>query len=154
MKRALVAVAFLSVAHSQATDWPQWRGSNRNGISPEKLSARWPADGPVVLWRASVGTGFSSVSVSQGRAYTMGNTNDQETVWCLDALTGKEIWKHTYPSKLGAVYHEGGPVSTPTIQSNRIFTLSKWGDVFCLDAAKGTIIWEHDLRHDGVISNR
>src|SRR5256885_1680673 len=83
-KRALVAVAFLSVAHSQATDWPQWRGSNRNGISPEKLSAHWPADGPVVLWRASVGTGFSSVSVSQGRAYTMGNTNDQETIWCFD----------------------------------------------------------------------
>src|SRR2546423_7916589 len=51
------------------------------------------------------------------------------------------------PSKLGAVYHEGGPVSTPTIQSNRVFTLSKWGDAFCLDAAKGTIIWEHDLRH-------
>jgi len=154
MNRALVTVALLAISHSKATDWPQWRGPNRNGVSAEKLSAHWPADGPAVLWRASVGTGFSSVSVSQGRAYTMGNTNDQETVWCLDALTGKEIWKHTYPSKLGAVYHEGGPVSTPTIQSNRIFTLSKWGDVFCLDATKGTIIWEHDLRHDGVISNR
>src|SRR3954452_18072481 len=97
MKRAWVAAAVLAISHSRATDWPQWRGANRNGVSPEKLSAHWPADGPVVVWRASVGTGFSSVSVSQGRAYTMGNTNGQEIIWCLDALTGKEIWKHTYP---------------------------------------------------------
>src|SRR5438552_19016106 len=100
-----MCAAMVSLSPCLAGDWPQWRGSNRNGISPEKLSARWPADGPVVLWRASVGTGFSSVSVSQGRAYTMANTNDQQTIWCLDALTGTEIWTHTYPSKLGAVHH-------------------------------------------------
>src|SRR5438105_3285006 len=27
-------------------DWPQWRGPNRNGVSPEKISTDWPADGP------------------------------------------------------------------------------------------------------------
>src|SRR5437667_9247007 len=55
---------------------------------------------------------------------------------------------------LYAYRYHASQVSNPTIQINHIFTLCKWGDVFCLDAAKGTVIWEHDLRHDGVISNR
>jgi outer membrane protein assembly factor BamB len=137
-----------------AADWPQWRGPDRNGISSERISTNWPTDGPKVLWRASVGTGFSSVSVSQGRAYTMGNATNQDTVWCFDAPSGKELWKHTYASPLGPQYYEGGPGSTPTANSNRVFTISKWGDVFCLDARKGTVLWQRDLRKDGVKPNR
>ena len=151
---AFCALSLLSVSPALAGDWPQWRGPNRDGISTEKISTRWTEPGPKVLWRTAVGTGFSSISVSQGRAYTIGNSNDHETIWCFDAVTGSELWKHTYPSPLGAVYNEGGPVSTPTVAGNRLFAISKWGDVFCLDAAKGTVLWEHDLRHDGVISNR
>src|SRR5437867_2710501 len=145
---ALLAASLLPLSSPRAADWPQWRGPDRNGISAEHLSAPWPAEGPKALWRASVGAGFSSISVSQGRAYTMGNANDKETVWCFDALTGQPIWKHAYDSKLGAVYHAGGPVATPTIQDGRVLTISKWGDVFCLDAAKGAVVWEHDLRRD------
>ena len=151
---ALCVVSLLAASPAFGADWPQWRGPNRNGISTEKISTHWTADGPTVLWRASVGTGFSSISVSEGRAYTMGNAHERETIWCFDASTGKELWKHTYPSQLGPVYNEGGPVSTPTVASNRVFTISKWGDVFCLDAAKGAVIWQHDLRRDGVVSNR
>ncbi len=147
-------LAVLVASPALCADWPQWRGPNRDGISAEKINQDWAAEEPKVRWRAAVGFGFSSISVSQGRAYTMGNSKDQETIWCFDAVTGRELWSHAYPSKLGAVYHEGGPVSTPTVESNRVYTISKWGDVFCLDAAKGTVIWEHDLRHDGVISNR
>src|SRR5215471_15426895 len=113
---AFCALSLLSASPALAGDWPQWRGPNRDGISTEKVNTRWPADGPKVLWRASVGTGFSSISVSQGRAYTMGNSNEHETIWCFDAVTGKELWKYTYPSPLGAVYNEGGPVSTPTVE--------------------------------------
>lgn len=151
---ALAVASFGIVSLAAAADWPQWRGPQRTSVINEPVRAQWPAEGPPILWRASVGTGFSSVSISQGRAYTMGNKNDEEIVWCLDALTGKQLWQHKYPSKLGPVYHEGGPVSTPTIEGNRVFTISKWGDVFCLDAQKGDLIWEHDFRRDGVISNR
>ena len=149
----IVTAAFLA-ANSPAADWPQWRGPNRNGISAEKLSAAWPAEGPKLLWRAAVGTGFSSISISQGRAYTMGNTNNEDTVWCFDAATGSNLWKHTYGAQLGPQWYEGGPGSTPTVDANRVFTISKWGDVFCLDAAKGTVVWQRDLRRDGVKPNR
>ena len=46
-----------------AADWPQWRGPERNGISLENV-ATFPASGPRLLWSASVGTGFSSISIA------------------------------------------------------------------------------------------
>jgi outer membrane protein assembly factor BamB len=155
MKLGLVLLAWFGfLGGSSAVDWPQWRGPNRNSISSERVNAAWLAEGPKVLWRASVGTGFSSCSVCQGRVYTLGNASKQDTVWCLDALTGKEIWKHSYPSELGPQYYEGGPGSTPTVDGNRVFTISKWGDVFCLDAGRGTVLWQRDLRKDGLKPNR
>ena len=154
MKLSWIAAAVLLAATSPAADWPQWRGLNRDGVSSETVSASWPSDGPKVLWRASVGTGFSSISVSHGRAYTMGNTNAEDTIWCFEAGTGKRIWQHTYPAPLSPQWYEGGPGSTPTVSGDRVFTISKWGDVFCLDAAKGTVLWQRDLRRDGVKPNR
>jgi len=153
MKLSLFALALLA-ATSPAADWPQWRGLSRDGISSEKVSAAWPAEGPKVLWREAVGTGFSSISVSQGRVYTMGNTNNEDTIWCFEAGTGKRIWQRTYAAQLGPQWYEGGPGATPTVSGNRVFTISKWGDVFCLDAAKGTVLWQRDLRRDGVKPNR
>ena len=88
-------------ASSQSHDWPHWRGPNKNGISLEtNWSRQWPAQGPKVLWRASVGTGFSSMSVVDGRVYTMGNTGrkgakdsdqDQDIIYCFAADTGKNL---------------------------------------------------------------
>ena len=154
MKLCWILAAALLAVHLPAADWPQWRGPNRNGTSSEKVSAAWPAEGPRVLWRESVGTGFSSISVSQGRVYTMGNTNNEDTVWCFDAKTGERVWHYSYAAQLGPQWYEGGPGSTPTVDGNRVVTISKWGDVFCFDAAKGTVVWQRDLRRDGVKPNR
>jgi outer membrane protein assembly factor BamB len=145
MKLLWIAAAAVVAGNLAAGDWPQWRGPDRNGISSEKVSAVWPAEGPKVLWQASVGTGFSSLSVSQGRVYTMGNTTNQDTIWCFDANTGKPLWHHSYAAQLSPQWYEGGPGSTPT---------SKWGDVFCLDAATGAVLWQRDLRQEGIKLNR
>lgn len=152
MKHFPGVLALFLCLNLAASDWPQWRGPNRNSVSSEET--RWPAGGPKLMWKASVGTGFSSISVSHGRVYTMGNEAEKDTVWCLDAANGKPIWQHTYASVLNPQYYEGGPGSTPTVHEGRVFTISKWGDVFCLDAEKGTVIWEHHLLKDGIHTNR
>src|SRR4051812_30401526 len=60
-------------------DWPQWRGPNRDGRSPERgLAWAWPAGGPPVLWKRPVGRGFSSVVVAAGRACTMAQDEGRE----------------------------------------------------------------------------
>src|SRR5438105_15448928 len=118
---AVCAASLLSLAASRGADWPQWRGRHRDGISTETISTNWPASGPKVLWRASVGTGFSSAAIAQGRVCTMGNSGERDTIWCFDALTGKVLWKYSYAAPLGAQYYEGGPGSTPTIYCNHVF---------------------------------
>src|ERR1035437_9731964 len=106
MKLSVIAAGALLVgATSTAADWAQWRRPNRDGSSSEKVSAAWPAEGPKVHWRASVGTGFSSISISHGRAYTMGNTNNEDAIWCFEAGTGKRIWLHTYAAPLSPQWY-------------------------------------------------
>ncbi|RLS29696.1 MAG: alcohol dehydrogenase [Planctomycetota bacterium] len=123
-------------------DWATWRGPHHNGTSDSSDWIRlFPESGPQIDWEAFVGTGFSSVSVVGDRLWTMGHKEGLDTVWCLDTATGKTVWTHTYPSELVDNLHEGGPGSTPTYDSGRIFTLGKEGHCFCLDAQTGKVLW-------------
>ena len=127
-------------------DCVRWRGPNLNGVSLETgWLSTWPKDGPKQLWKASVGAGFSSVSVSQGRVYTMGNNDGTESVSCLESESGKEIWKHSYSSPVDAHYYEGGTSVTPTVDGDAVYTLSKRGQLFCFEAATGKnqMVQEH-----------
>ena len=143
---ALVAQAALGAG---PVDWYRWRGPDLNGISKEAgWQARCPAEGPKKLWKGSVGTGFSSFSVSGGLVYTMGNTNDTDSTFCLDARTGKVVWHHSYPCPLDPNNFEGGPCATPTVADGRVYTFSRKGHLFCLDAAKGTVIWSKNLNKE------
>ncbi|MEO2018620.1 MAG: PQQ-binding-like beta-propeller repeat protein [Fuerstiella sp.] len=93
-----VALICLSPASAQVPsnvgDWPQWRGPNADGISPETgLRKEWPEDGPSVLWTIdSVGVGYSSIVVKDGRIFTLGDLYGVEHILCLDAKDGRTIW--------------------------------------------------------------
>ncbi|MHC4616906.1 MAG: outer membrane protein assembly factor BamB family protein [Planctomycetota bacterium] len=131
---------------ARAADWPNWRGPNHNGISDERgWAAAWPKNGPAILWRKSVGAGFSSISVSSGRVYTMGNIDNQDILYCLEPDTGKEIWKKSYECPLLDKSHEGGPAATPTVEGQAVYTFSKKGDVYRFDAAGGNVIWHRNV---------
>jgi outer membrane protein assembly factor BamB len=86
-----------------------------------------------------VGVGYSSFSVIGGKVYTLGNADEKDTVFCLDAATGNDVWKHSYPC--GEVDHPGTR-ATPTIDGGRVYTLSQEGHLFCLDAATGKVVWQ------------
>src|SRR5437763_14684794 len=88
-------LAAMPLAHAE--DWPQWRGSQGNGISLEMgWRDTWQVGGPLIAWKAKVGLGFSSFVVAQGRAFTMGHADGQDTIWCFDETSGKVLWKHSY----------------------------------------------------------
>ena len=134
---------------ARGEDWPQWRGPQRNGISQETGWAfQWPDEGPKIAWRAKVGLGYSTFVVAGGRAYTVGHAQGQDTVFCFDADSGKEIWKHSYKAELGDKYFQGGTTGTPTIEGDRLYWLSRWGDLFCFDAVNGKIVWDKNIQKE------
>jgi outer membrane protein assembly factor BamB len=75
----------------------------------------------------------------------MGNQTNTDTIFCFDAETGRPIWTFSFPTPLDPVMYEGGPSATPTIEGNRVYTMSKKGAVYCLDAEKGTVVWTRNI---------
>lgn len=142
---AIISLSSISTLPTSAADWPNWRGPEHNGISPEK---GWFKTGDDLkeLWRVELGNGYSSVAVAGNRVYTMGNIQNQDIVYCLDTDDGgKVVWKYSYPCK-AADYP--GPRSTPTLDGNRLYTFSRAGDFNCLDATSGDVVWSHALNKE------
>ena len=139
---ALVATA----ASSLAADWPNWRGPAYDGISKETDWNPAAVGGKKIAWEAKVGAGYSAVAVAAGKLYTAGNFNkNTDRISCLDALTGKEVWKYEYPEALAPKYYSGGSSATPTVHGGKVYYASKSGKVFCLDAATGKEIWKKEF---------
>lgn len=140
----------LFVERSEAADWPRYRGLAFDGISTEKDAiGQWSGDYPKQLWKASVGIGFSTVTVADGRVYTVGSDGKKQggkdIIYSFDAATGALVWKHSYDQDLDPKYYEGGPGATPTLADGRVYQLGRHGRALCLDAATGRVIWERDL---------
>jgi outer membrane protein assembly factor BamB len=143
----LIAFLFIPAVRSQAEDWAKWRGPSGDGISQEtNWTSDWPPAGPAVIWRGSVGTGLSAISISQGRMFTMGNADNVDTVFCLDAETGAERWRHSYASPLDARFFDGGPTATPTVDGDHVYTLGRQGQLFCVSAKSGKIKWSTNIQ--------
>jgi outer membrane protein assembly factor BamB len=139
-------IGALICSTAPAADWPNWRGPNYNGISSETgWNAHWQDDEHKILWEASLGAGFASMAVSNGKVYAMGNIDDKDILYCFDEATGKEIWKKSYNCPLYDKNHEGGPCATPTVDGDAIYTFSKDGDALRFEASTGEIVWHTNL---------
>jgi len=132
-----------------AASWPNWMGPKYDGVSKEKgWSTDWPDDGLSLDWSRQIGIGFSSVSIADGRLFTMGHVDGTEYVYALNVETGKPIWTHSYDCQLVDNLHEGGPGSTPTIDGDFVYTLGREGQLFCFQADDGEIVWSKELQRD------
>jgi outer membrane protein assembly factor BamB len=135
------------------SDWPQWRGPDRNGISKESgLLKQWPEGGPKLLWQVNdIGDGYSTPSVVGSRIYLMSNRGmENEFVQALSTQDGKPIWT----TRVGNVGNpdQNPPYpkarSTPTVDGDFVYALGSDGDLVCLEAKSGKIKWQKSLRRD------
>jgi outer membrane protein assembly factor BamB len=131
------------------SDWPQWRGEHRDGISNDSgLLSDWPEGGPSLVWKATgLGRGFSSISIADGRIFTMGDREGGEFVIALNPADGKELWSR----RIGEVWEPqgyAGPRCTPTIDGQRLYALGPHGDLVCLETASGKEVWHRNMKAD------
>ncbi len=145
----LLAAPMLRPLSAADADWPQWRGPNRDGISTETgLLKTWPAEGPPLAWKIKgLGAGYSGVSVSKGRIYTMGDLADSSYVLALNEADGKQIWAAKV-GRTGGGDGYPGPRCTPAVDGDLVFALGQFGDLVCVDAATGEARWRKHLVSD------
>jgi outer membrane protein assembly factor BamB len=141
---ALTLLALPSVLPDPRDEWPQWGGPQRSGVSRE---SKWSSAGKAEpLWKAQLGIGYSSVAVAGKRVFTLGYDKEAEldVVYCLDAVTGAELWAYPYPAKILDLYHGGGTLTTPTVDGEFVYVSEREGKLLCLKAKSGDVVWEKE----------
>lgn len=136
----------LSLNHSYAQDWSQFRGVNRDcRVEGFKVPATWPAE-IKLQWKVIVGSGDATPVLSGNRIYLNTRQGDQEVVMCLDARSGKELWKDQYPcpAVTGAATSHPGPRSTPVVSGGKVITLGVSAILSCYDSGTGKLLWRKD----------
>jgi outer membrane protein assembly factor BamB len=160
---SLVLLCVIGVT-AWADDWPQWLGSQRDSVWREDgIVQRIPESGLPVLWRKKIGLGYAGPAVADGRVYVMDyllksgkvtnnpdvrdKTTGKERVLCLQARTGKILWKHEYDRSYSLSF-AGGPRTTPAVADGKVYALGAEGNLWCLDAKTGKVIWSVDYVKD------
>jgi outer membrane protein assembly factor BamB len=133
-------------------DWPQYRGSNHDGISTDRIKSDWTGAITNPVWQLPVPNCLGSFAVSGGRALTQtlraNSGGSQEYCVALNAADGTELWAApvdvaSYPE--GGVGFDDGPRTTPAIEGGSAYVLSSYLKLYRLNVTNGTVLWRKDL---------
>jgi len=130
--------------------WPGILGPAGDCSSPERgLNWEWLDSGPPLLWRSTVGSGYSSPVVLGNRLILFHRLGDREVLDCLAATNGRPIWSYSWPTAYKCpTNYSSGPYSTPVLDRDRVYALGAEGKLICLDLDSGTLLWKRDLHRD------
>lgn len=132
-------------------NWPCFLGSRRDSKSRETgIAKRWPASGPKLLWERARGESFACPVAHDGKLLHVHRRHQAEadmTVDCLDAETGRLLWRFAYPCSYtkDRYIQNGGQRSAPVIHEGRVYLHGVGGMMHCLDFATGKEIWKRDV---------
>ena len=151
--RALITIVsvwtpgVIAMAQQGSTDWPQWRGVNRDGAAASFTEPRsWP-ERLTLKWKADVGLGYAAPVTVGNRVYVFTRQDPDEVLRALDIESGKVIWEARYPAPYkpnpaATGKHGTGPKSTPAYANGRLYTFGMSGIVTAFDAATGKQLWQ------------
>jgi outer membrane protein assembly factor BamB len=124
-------------------DWPQWRGPDRDAkVTKFAVPDKWP-DKLTQKWKISVGEGTDSTPALVGdKLYVFTRQGSEEVILCLNAETGKQIWKDSYEAtaNTGGDRDHAGPRSSPAVADGMVVTFGITGTLSCLDVS-GNLKW-------------
>ena len=149
MRRLLTGLVGVALAIGSgpglASDWPCFLGPNKNGSSPETgINKDWKARPPKLLWKTPMGDrGYAGPSVADGKVLIIDHKGADDVVRAVDIKTGKDVWTFSYPDARGHNY--GFSRATPTVDENRVYTLSREGNLHCLKLGDGAKVWAVSL---------
>lgn len=135
-------------------DWPNWRGVHFDGKSSiTGINKDW-SKGLPKLWQVDYlcqgnATASWSTPVIQGnRLVVPGRDEKNDLVFCINSETGKLIWKGSYEA-ITNTSHGPGARATAVIDSNRVYTFGRGGDVVCWQLLDGKLLWKKNVTTEG-----
>ena len=140
----------------RGTDWPRFLGPAGDSKSLETgILTEWRPNGPPVVWHRKLGISYGIGSVAGGRFFQFDRHEDRARLTCLDARTGKFLWKSEYPTdyedRLG---YNNGPRCSPVIDEDRVYLYGAEGMLSCVRAQDGKPLWKVDtVKKFGVVQN-
>ena len=146
---AVTAPVAIELSGLKETDFPEYRGRQRDGIVHGPALIRdWKTQPPRLRWRQPVGGGYAAFAVAADLAVTIEQRRDREAVVCYDTATGRELWVHDYPAHFTERLGGDGPRATPSIADGSVFSLGATGRLVCLDLSSGKLTWQVDILKD------
>ncbi|MGB0581257.1 MAG: PQQ-binding-like beta-propeller repeat protein [Limisphaerales bacterium] len=136
-----------SAKAAEPVAWSHPRGPQSDGILPSReLASEWPSEGPPLLWRRSLGQGYSGFIVADGRFYTLLQNSAGQHIGCFDLDSGKEIWRTRYglPWQLDGDWP--GTYATPIHADGRVYFAGCFGTIGCARASDGKLLWTVNLQ--------
>ncbi len=143
--------ATIEVSKTNAQNSTGWRGDFGNGtIDGFNTPDEWP-DELKKDWQIKVGEGDASPVLLNDKIYVFVKVDDKETVICLEAENGEEVWRtsiNASPEITGPAAGHPGPRSTPFVTDFKVYTLGAGGVLACLNSETGKVIWKNDKYTD------
>ena len=128
-------------------EWPGFRGADRMGrAKAPKLATDWKANPPKLLWKKTVGAGWSSFAVAGAFAFTQEQRGANEVTVCYEVATGGELWSQQREARFDEPMGGPGPRATPTLADGAVFTVSASGLLQRLKATTGEVVWQQDFK--------
>jgi outer membrane protein assembly factor BamB len=150
---AIILLFLFTFSNTYSQNWPCFHGADRTNKSSETgLLKEWPSAGPALIFTVSgLGDGYSSVAVSDGLIFTLGQSDNQSYVFCYD-LSGKLVWKKpngpAWSTTLSWASSYKGSRSTPTYDKGVVYCLSEGGRLAAFEAKTGNAVWARELTKD------
>jgi len=128
--------------------WNDWRGPRRDAIS-DRVPLKLPAECKMLWSHILTGPGMAGVAVDGRHAIVVDKSLDgeQDVFRCLDADSGDEIWKLTYPAP-GEMDFTNSPRANPVIHNGVVYLLGAFGDLHCVRLDSGKVLWKMHLAND------
>lgn len=149
MRRSFVLLVLIGSTAVSATDWPTFRGPDRNGAADAEGVLQGKTFGFEVDWKVPLGSGYSAISVVDGKAVVMYSNATHNMLAAYSATTGESIWQ----VEMGPVYkgHSGsqdGPAGTPTVDDGVVYALDTHGEMLAVSLDAGKKLWGFKLDRD------
>ena len=146
----MLAAASVSSAPPKASGWLNWRGPQQNGTSPEKnLPNTWQVGGANHLWDVEI-SGRGTPVIANGRVYGIGYEGEgaelREVIFCLEADTGKAIWKRYFRDFPSDIIYDRYAIGSPTVdaETGNVYVMTTPGQFLAFNR-DGKLLWKHSM---------